>query len=76
MWDCYLRDGEVFAWRAAVELLRLLAPKLDALPADTPRAAALRLLLRPAAAAGVGEKALFHTHGSLSLSLSLSSTDV
>ena len=24
VWDCYLRDGEMFVWRTALEILRLL----------------------------------------------------
>ena len=28
VWDCYLRDGETFVWRVALELLRLLSPAL------------------------------------------------
>jgi len=28
VWDCYLRDGELFVWRCALEVLRLLSPQL------------------------------------------------
>jgi hypothetical protein len=58
LWDCYLRDGEAFLWRAALELLRLLAPRL--LEAED-RPACLQLLRRAHAVGGVTERSLFHS---------------
>jgi len=58
VWDCYLRDGEVFVWRVALELLRLLAPSLLE-AGDT--AALLDILLHASTLGAVSEKSLFHS---------------
>uniref|UniRef100_A0A7S3AS00 Rab-GAP TBC domain-containing protein n=1 Tax=Haptolina ericina TaxID=156174 RepID=A0A7S3AS00_9EUKA len=61
VWDCYLRDGEFFLWRAMLELMRLLTPA--ALEATT--AAELRHVFEHARhSASVSEKSLFHSIGS------------
>ena len=57
VWDVYLRDGELFAWRAALEVLRLLGP---ALLEVKEKAEVLELLAHAAARGGVTERALFH----------------
>ena len=58
VWDCYLRDGELFVWRCALEILRLLSPQLLQLEAED-----CLQLLRSAAeqggAAAVSERPLF-----------------
>ena len=55
VWDCYLRDGELFVWRCALEILRLLQPQLLRL---TEREACLALLC---GATSLGERELFHS---------------
>mmetsp|Transcript_27079 Transcript_27079/g.72681 ORF Transcript_27079/g.72681 Transcript_27079/m.72681 type:complete len:197 (-) Transcript_27079:405-995(-) len=61
VWDCYLRDGELFLWRAILELLRLLAPL--ALKADE-REACLECLRHARHVPACTEKGLFHSIGS------------
>jgi len=56
VWDCYLRDGEALLWHVAVELLRLLEPRLlQALSRDE----ALSLLHHASELGGAGERQLF-----------------
>ena len=58
VWDCYLRDGEPFLWRASLSLLRLLHTRLLAChTADE----CLQLLCQARTSEAVHEKALFHT---------------
>lgn len=58
LWDCYLRDGEVLLWRAALELLRARAARVAAeVGAGAERA--LACLLAPASNAELSEKLLF-----------------
>jgi len=58
LWDCYLRDGEVLVWRAALELLRLRSNALISECAGDSRAA-MRLLNSPIDAVEIPEARLF-----------------
>ena len=57
VWDVYLRDGELFAWRAALEVLAAARPR--ALEVKE-KAEVLELHNACGARGGVTERALFH----------------
>mmetsp|Transcript_44627 Transcript_44627/g.111102 ORF Transcript_44627/g.111102 Transcript_44627/m.111102 type:complete len:592 (+) Transcript_44627:37-1812(+) len=58
VWDCYLRDGEPFLWRAVLELLRLLAPLIID---TTDRDSCFAILQHARHASTFSDKALFHS---------------
>jgi len=58
LWDCYMRDGEVFLWRAAIELLRKRTNELLT-EGTAGREHVLLLLRQPIDPMLIADKALF-----------------